>query len=129
MRLLLDTNALLWWFENSSRLRSEPRAAIEDPANHVFVSAASAWEIAVKVSIRKLPAPPNVAAWLPGQLESNGFVSLSVTLAHAVAVEMLPYHHRDPFDRLLIAQALAEQFTIVTGDAAFARYNVPLIRC
>ncbi|HEY3115329.1 MAG TPA: type II toxin-antitoxin system VapC family toxin, partial [Chloroflexota bacterium] len=127
MNLLLDTMALIWWLEDPPRLGAA-RAAIEDPTNEVYVSAASAWEIATKVSRGRLALPPDVAAWLPRVMEKDRFTPLAITVAHAAAVEYLPRHHRDPFDRLLIAQATVEGVRIVTSDPLVARYDVPVLR-
>jgi PIN domain nuclease of toxin-antitoxin system len=118
VRLLLDTHALLWSLIGSRRLGSVARDAIEDPDNDVYVSPVSAWEIAVKRASGKLPVPPNVASWLPAELAASGFMDLPMTIPHALAVEALPPHHRDPFDRLLVAQARSEGLTLVTSDAS-----------
>ena len=128
MRLLLDTNALLWALLRPSRL-GRARHAIEDPTNDVLVSIVCAWEIAIKLALGKLSAPPNASGWLPRQLAAKRFTLLPIALEHALAVEHLPPHHRDPFDRLLIAQATIEGLTIVTGDPQFAAYRVPVIGC
>ncbi len=127
MNLLLETNALLWWLAGSDRLGRPARNAIADPDSDVYASAASAWEIAIKVGLGKLELPANVATWLPAQLTENRFVPLPISIAHALGVEDLPPHHTDPFDRLLVAQALVEGMTIVTGDAQLERYAVPVI--
>lgn len=87
------------------------------------------WEIAIKVSIRRLPIPPNLKEWLPVQLDALRFSVLPVSIRHSLAVESLPFHHKDPFDRLLVAQALQEHLTIVTADPIFEAYGVPVIRC
>ena len=129
MKLLLDTNALLWWLDGSPRLGRRAQAAVADPRYTVFVSAASAWEIAIKVARGKLTVPPDLATWLPAQVEASRFTPLPITIAHALDVERLPPHHLDPFDRLLVAQASAEGLTIVTGDSQLEPYDVPLIRC
>jgi PIN domain nuclease of toxin-antitoxin system len=129
VKLLLDTNALLWWLAGSPRLGRRAHTAIADPRNAVFVSAASAWEIAIKVGRGKLAVPPDPATWLPAQVQASRFSPLPITLAHALGVERLPLHHLDPFDRLLIAQANAERLTIVTGDSQLEPYGIPLIRC
>ena len=129
MRLLLDTNALLWWLIESQRLGKDARRAIAHPSSAVYVSAVTAWEVAIKRALGRLPVPPNVAAWLPTELSANGFRTLPVTVDHAAAVEHLPLYHRDPFDRLLIGQARLEGLTIVTGDRAMERYPVPILRC
>lgn len=128
MKLLLDTHVLLWWLLDNTRLRRPARDAIADAANRVYVSVVNVWEIAIKVGLGKLPVPPNVATWLPAQLQQQQLTVLPITVEHALGVEHLPGHHNDPFDRLLIAQAVAEGLTIVTSDPAFARYGVPLIR-
>ena len=127
MKLLLDTHVLLWWLIGSRRLGKGARQAIGDPINVVFVSAVSAWEVAIKRALAKLPVPPNVATWLPVEMAANGFLALPITVAHATAVEHLPPHHRDPFDRLLIAQAHAEQLTLVTSDLAMSPYGALLL--
>jgi PIN domain nuclease of toxin-antitoxin system len=127
VRLLLDTHALLWALAGDPRLRPEASAAITDRANAVYASAASAWEMAIKVALGKLDVPPDIAGWLPGELRASGIAPLAVTVEHAAGVEALPRHHADPFDRLLIAQALAENLVIVTVDRQFAAYGVRLL--
>ena len=123
MRLLLDTNVLIWWLEESPRLDERTRDVItEEPG--VTVSAVSAFEIAVKVAIGKLRVPGDLEA----QIEEQEMSQLPVTVRHGLAVRQLPTHHRDPFDRLLIAQARCEGLTIVTADPAFAAYDVPIMR-
>ena len=129
MDLLLDTSALLWWVTGDQKLGGQARAAIGDPVNRVYVSAASAWEVAIKYRIGKLPMPRSPSLWLPAELASNAFTPLPISLRHALAVESLPLHHRDPFDRLLIAQAASESLTIVTGDHQLERYGVQILRC
>ena len=128
MNLLLDTNALLWWLGGSDRLGEPARRIIADPANVIYVSAASAWEIAIKRALGKLTVPPNLADWLPIALRENRFTPLAIGISHALEVETLAAHHADPFDRILIAQATAEGLTIVTGDPQIERYGVPIVR-
>jgi PIN domain nuclease of toxin-antitoxin system len=128
MRLLLDTSALLWALAGDRRL-GKARTAVADRRNRVFVSAASAWEIAIKVGLGKLQVPPDVTSWLPSELAAAQMTPLPIVLDHACAVENLPRHHTDPFDRLLIAQALHEDLMIVTGDAQFSRYGVRVLLC
>ena len=123
MTLLLDTHALLWWLDDPQHLSKAARKAITDGKNTVYVSAAVVWEIAIKRSLGKLDAPHD----LEGAMASNRFLPLPVTIPHALAVEMLPGHHRDPFDRLLIAQAVAEDLVIVTTERYFAAYGVRLL--
>jgi len=122
VRLLLDTHALLWWLADEG-LSSRTRDAIADPANLVAVSAASAWEIAIKKALGKLTAPDD----LEQQVHAGGFVPLPINIAHGIAAGQLPRHHDDPFDRMLIAQALAEGLTIVTRDKRFEDYGVALM--
>lgn len=122
MRLLLDTHALLWWLADEG-LSARAREAVADPANLVAVSAASAWEISIKKALGKLAAPDD----LEHQLEAGGFEPLPISVAHAAAAGHLPRHHEDPFDRMLIAQALAEGLTVVTRDKRFDDYGIPLL--
>ncbi len=122
MRLLLDTHALLWWLADEG-LSSRTRDAIADPANLVAVSAASAWEIAIKKALGKLTALDD----LEQQVHAGGFVPLPINIAHGIAAGQLARHHDDPFDRMLIAQALAEGLTIVTRDKRFEDYGVALM--
>ncbi|MDR1188694.1 MAG: type II toxin-antitoxin system VapC family toxin [Bifidobacteriaceae bacterium] len=123
MRVLLDTNVLIWWLIDDRRLSATHRAIIEDADNEVFVSAVSAVEVAIKAAIGKLPdLPEPLTEAVPGE----GFRELRFSLAHAGAVRTLPLHHADPFDRMLIAQALVEDLTVLTSDAAFAAYGVAL---
>ena len=120
MRLLLDSHVVLWWLRRDSTLSRLARQAIADAESLVFVSAATVWEIAIKQNIGKLDAPADLRA----QLEFHQFDSLPITQAHAYAAGFLPLHHNDPFDRMLVAQALTEDLTIVTRDPRLARYGV-----
>jgi PIN domain nuclease of toxin-antitoxin system len=119
-RLLLDTQALLWWLTDDSLLSAAAREAIADPDNQPLVSAASVWEIAIKRSLGKLTAPDH----LPDDIAAEGFEWLPISADHAWRVRELPLHHRDPFDRLLVAQALGEGLPIITTDPSFAPYGV-----
>lgn len=123
MRLLLDTNAFLWWVGDDARLGPIARSLISDPDNDVFVSSATAWEISIKHSKGKLPYVDTSAL-----AEANEFEPLAIEIDHAVTAGELPPHHRDPFDRVLIAQAQRESLVVVTEDAAFARYDVDTVR-
>lgn len=123
MNLLLDTHVFLWWLDNPRQLSSEARAAIGDGRNTVYVSAASIWEMMIKKALGKLDAPDDVEA----AMTANRFLSLPLTMAHAIAVKSLPLHHRDPFDRMLIAQARHEGFRFVSRDSYVLRYDVPHI--
>jgi PIN domain nuclease of toxin-antitoxin system len=120
MITLLDTHALLWWLFDDPRLGPAAREAMEDPANVVFVSAASVWEIAIKRALGKVSAPDDLSE----QVEDAGFEPLPVGFDHAERVGALPLRHRDPFDRLLVAQALVEGATIVTVDRLIRAYGV-----
>jgi PIN domain nuclease of toxin-antitoxin system len=122
MRLLLDTNALLWWLADEG-LAAQARDAIADPENLVVVSAVSAWEISIKKALGKLAAPDD----LEHQVQVGGFTPLPITIAHGVAAGKLARHHDDPFDRMLIAQALAERLTVVTRGKRFSDYSVTLL--
>lgn len=124
MRLLLDTHALLWWLEESPHLGSNTRRDIALPQNEVLISAVCAWEIAIKVGLGRLDLgePPEIC--LPREIERNGFRPLPVEISHGCAVRSLPDHHRDPFDRLLVAQALYEGLTLVTSDRVVSLYPV-----
>jgi PIN domain nuclease of toxin-antitoxin system len=123
LRLLLDTNVVIWWLEDSDRLGPVARNAIDDGGNEVFVSAVSACEMSIKSLLGKLRTPAD----LEQQVSKNSFMPLPITLEHGVAVQELPPHHRDPFDRLLIAQARCEGLTVVTGDGQFSGYDVPVL--
>jgi PIN domain nuclease of toxin-antitoxin system len=127
MKLLLDTHALLWFIGNDSQLSATARENIENPAHDKFVSAASLWEIAVKLSLEKLKLPRPFDEVFPQQLEVNGFELLPISCVQLNQLAALPFHHRDPFDRLLIAQALADGMTIVTRDPAFSKYPANIL--
>ncbi|MGH3095684.1 MAG: type II toxin-antitoxin system VapC family toxin [Streptosporangiales bacterium] len=122
MRLLLDTHVILWWLGNAPRLASDLMTRLETEPE-TFVSAVSVWEVSIKQALGKLKERANLA----GAISERGFRELPVTFRHAVAVRGVPPHHKDPFDRMLIAQARAENLTIVTHDRRFESYDVPLL--
>ena len=124
VNLLLDTHVFLWALDNSPRLSQKARAAIIEGNNIVFVSAATALEIAIKKSIGKLKIPDGDYM---EELKLHRFTPLDITTEHAITVENLPPHHKDPFDRLLIAQAQVENLTLITGDSRIKAYTVPII--
>jgi PIN domain nuclease of toxin-antitoxin system len=127
VNLLLDTQTVLWWRDGNRRLGRRAKRAIASDATRVVVSAASIWEIAIKSSIGRLKLRDPWDVWMPEALEAHGLNTLSISVAHAVAVAALPRHHTDPFDRLLIAQAQLEQLTILTADSAFDDYDVAVL--
>ena len=124
MTLLLDTHAFLWWLAGSRRLSGVARNVIEYPDNRVLVSAASAWEIATKHRLGKLPGADIVAGDVAAAIEDHGFRPLAITVAHAERAGRLPGPHRDPFDRMLIAQSLAHDLPLVSNESLFDQYGV-----
>jgi len=123
MNLLLDTHILLWWLDDHALLPVNAREAIADPDNVIILSAAVILEIRIKQGIGKLEIAPNFY----NVIKEQGFEMLAITSDHAYAVGDLPTHHRDPFDRILIAQAMLEGFTLVTHDAIFNKYPIPVL--
>jgi PIN domain nuclease of toxin-antitoxin system len=127
MKLLLDTHALIWFLDNDPQLGPNARSAISDPANICHVSDATAWECGIKLSLGKLKLPIPYDRLFPGRLLVLGFQSLPIRHPHLYQLVLLPFHHRDPFDRLLIAQAKVEEMTLVSRDPQFSMYEVPLL--
>ena len=127
MNLLLDTQALLWWRAGDRRLGPKARAAIAKHAATVYVSAVSAWEVAIKAHTGRLTLRAPLADWFQDVLTDSGFDTLDVRVEHAIGVADLPPHHADPFDRLLIVQSRHEQLTLVTSDTVFDAYGVKLL--
>jgi PIN domain nuclease of toxin-antitoxin system len=127
MRAILDTNIFLWWNTDDARLSDSVRQFIADGRNELYLSAASAWEIAIKAARGRLslPAPPQ--EYVTDRLVLHSIQPLSITSRHALQIYILPDHHRDPFDRLLVAQAQIEDLPILTADRVFARYDVKTI--
>jgi len=123
-RVLLDTNVLLWWLGGNPALGRGTRKTVADAETEVFVSAASLWEISIKLELGKLKAPRNMER----EVEREGFSKLAITLSHGQHAGSLPTIHRDPFDRMLIAQAQLEDLELVSADPIFAKYSVRLIR-
>ena len=123
MNLLLDTHALLWWLDDARTLSREARESIGDIHHEVYVSAVTAWEISIKKALGKLEAPDD----LEEALSANAFRELPISIAHATAAGQLPNHHSDPFDRMLVAQAMIEDLTLVTRDKNIAPYQIPTI--
>ena len=127
MNLLLDTQCWMWWIESPERLGREALQLINAGQNRVYFSVASAWEIASKYALGKLPLPEPPAAFLPPRLARDHFQVLLVALEHTLQVAELPHHHRDPFDRLLIAQSRLEKLPILSADPVFGKYEVEVI--
>ena len=127
VRVLLNTHVLLWWADGDARLSAAARAVLMDPGNELLVSSVSAFEIATKVAVGKptLPAPP--AAFLARVVDALAARELPVYIRHGVAVAAIPLHHRDPFDRLLVAQALVDDLVLLTQDAAIQAYPVTTV--
>jgi PIN domain nuclease of toxin-antitoxin system len=123
-RFLLDTHAFLYWVADAPHLSVRARAAIAASANECWVSIASCWEMAIKASLGKLRIPLPLARFVSEHMAENAFRPLAIELRHAAQVAEMPFHHRDPFDRLLAAQALAEDLTVVSADASFDAYGV-----
>ena len=127
MRALLDTHAFLWWVTDDARLSERARETIGDGANEIYVSAATGWEMAIKARLGRLRVPGDFARFITDQIALNGFRVLAIELAHALHVHGLADHHRDPFDRILVAQSLVEGMPILSRDEHIAAYGVELV--
>lgn len=124
MKFLLDTHSLIWFLDGNPRLSAHARQLIEDENNGLFVSVASLWEMAIKVSLGKLILGQPFEEMFPRQLENNAIEILDISIEHMNVVCALPFHHRDPFDRLIIAQSQVEQLPIISVDSAFNHYDM-----
>jgi PIN domain nuclease of toxin-antitoxin system len=124
MNYLLDTHAFLWFIDDSTALSKTARHLIEDADNNLYLSTASIWEIAIKISLGKLSMPTPFANFVGQQLLTNAIETLEIRITHAEIVTRLPFQHRDPFDRLIIAQSLSEDITIIGRDAIFDAYGI-----
>jgi PIN domain nuclease of toxin-antitoxin system len=127
MRLLLDTHVLLWWHDQPARLTDTAYGAMNDLGNDVFISVVNGWEIQIKAQLGKLTLSKPLSVILQEEQATNGFRLLPVTMDHVYALDSFPLHHRDPFDRLLIAQAHQEGLTLVTHDSKLSAYSVSLL--
>ncbi|MGA9348937.1 MAG: type II toxin-antitoxin system VapC family toxin [Anaerolineae bacterium] len=127
MKVLLDTHSFLWWITDSPRLSAWAREVIRDSNNELFFSAASGWEIAIKAQLGRLQLPDNLEQFIKDQLSLNTILALPIQLHHALHVHTLPQHHRDPFDRMLVAQSQVENLPILTADSQIAQYDVETI--
>jgi PIN domain nuclease of toxin-antitoxin system len=124
MDLLLDSHTMLWFFWDDPKLSTRAKTLIEDPGNRKLVSMATCWEIAIKAGLGKLTLGEPSQSFLTREIPRNNFELLSISMDHATSVESLPQHHKDPFDRLIVAQAIAENVAIVSSDPAFDAYPV-----
>ena len=127
MRLLLDTHTFIWWDSEPSRLSQQARAAIENPTNTLLLSVASAWEMQIKSQLGKLQFKLPLAEVIESQCQTNQIEILPIKLSHILEINHLPTHHKDPFDRLLIAQSIVEKATLVSGDPIISQYSAQLI--
>jgi PIN domain nuclease of toxin-antitoxin system len=123
VKLLVDTQCWLWWFAQPERLSAEAIAHLADETNEVWFSVASVWEMGIKVAIGKLPLPEPIDSYIASRMVQLGARSLEITAIHALQAAGLPLLHRDPFDRMLIAQAQLEEMTLVSADAMFSQYS------
>jgi len=124
VRALLDTHTFFWFIEDNPRLSATAKAVIEDGTNEILLSVASLWEMAIKISLGKLSVSGPFEPYITQQLTTSNIGILNISLSHVAAVVSLPFHHRDPFDRLLIAQAQVEQIPLLSVDAVFDAYTV-----
>lgn len=127
MKLLLDTHTFISWDSEPSKLSPQALALCQDRSNSILFSAASAWEMQIKIQLGKLKLALPLAQMIESQSQANGMQVLAITLTHVLALENLPAHHKDPFDRLLIAQAKAEDAVLVSGDPVFQKYPVQVL--
>lgn len=128
MRLLLDTHVFIWWADQQESLSATALSALNDEANELILSVASVWEMQIKVQLRKLKLSLPIEELIETQVETNDLRILPVALPHVLALNALPFHHKDPFDRLLIAQSIHEDITLVSVDPEFPAYSVKLLR-
>jgi PIN domain nuclease of toxin-antitoxin system len=129
MKYLLDTSVFLWGLSDEHRLNPRAQEILTSPSSELHFSAAGSWEIAIKFALGSLPLPKAPSEYIPRALRSWAISALDITHEHALRAGELPMHHRDPFDRMLIAQALSEQMTLLTADHVFKKYKVDLIFC
>ncbi len=124
MNFLLDTHSFIWFIEDNPSLSAQARIIIEEPSNDLLLSIASVWEMAIKVSLGKLQIRQSFDRFIPDQLMLNNINLLDITISHTLHIATLPFHHRDPFDRLLIAQSLIEGIPLISIDTLFDTYGV-----
>lgn len=127
MNLLLDSHSFVWWRDKPRKLSRTAFAAISNPNNNMFLSVVTVWELQIKIPLNKFTIKGKLENAVQDEQQKNGFLILPVQLVHALHLENLPPHHKDPFDRLLISQAIVENMTLVSADADFAKYQVSLL--
>jgi PIN domain nuclease of toxin-antitoxin system len=127
VRLLVDTHCWLWYLLAPERLNSKAQEILREPGNEIFFSAASVWEIVVKYALGKLELPLPPSKYIPDRIATLGHQSLPIRQDHVIRIEALPLHHRDPFDRILVAQAQAESLSLLTADGALMAYDVTVL--
>ena len=128
MKLLLDTHIFIWWADQPEKLSPAALSALQDEANDLLLSVASVWEMQIKIQLGKLKLSLPLRELIQNQQETNDLMVSPVALTHVLALDSLPFHHKDPFDRLLIAQSIEEKLTIVTADSQFSSYSVKLLQ-
>lgn len=128
MRLLLDTHVFIWWADQPEKLSPVALSALEDEANELLLSVASVWEMQIKIQLGKLKLNLPLKELVKTQQETNDITVSPVALTHVLALDALPFHHKDPFDRLLIAQSIEEDLTLVSADSQFSAYSVKLLQ-
>jgi len=128
MRLLLDTHIFIWWADQPEKLSHAALSALEDEANELLLSVASVWEMQIKIQLGKLKLSLPLKELVKNQQETNDLMVSPVALTHVLALDALPFHHKDPFDRLLIAQSISDGLTVVTADSQFSAYSVKLLQ-
>ena len=128
MKLLLDTHIFIWWADQPEKLSAAALSALEDEANELLLSVASVWEMQIKIQLGKLKLSLPLKELINNQQETNDLMVSPVALTHVLALNSLPFHHKDPFDRLLIAQSIEEKLTIVTADSQFSAYSAKLLQ-
>ncbi|MDQ3635510.1 MAG: type II toxin-antitoxin system VapC family toxin [Acidobacteriota bacterium] len=127
MKLLLDSHTFIWWRDETHKLSSTALTEISNPQNDVFLSVVTAWELQIKISLNKFSIKGGLGNAIKDEQQSNGFQILPVELSHALYLENLPPHHKDPFDRLLISQAIVENMSLISTDSSFGKYKVKLL--
>ncbi|MGH9899665.1 MAG: type II toxin-antitoxin system VapC family toxin [Pyrinomonadaceae bacterium] len=128
MKLLLDTHIFLWWVDHPEKLSHAALSALEDEAHDLLLSVASVWEMQIKIQLGKLKLSLPLKDLIKNQQKTNGLTVLPVELTHVLALDALPLHHKDPFDRLLIAQSIEDDLTLVSADSQFSAYSVKLLQ-